>query len=296
LNKIGEVFLIKSAKLRKSEVIKKIKDAEILLISPSGLSPIEKNLLLSMKRLRHIALLSGGYDWVDVNAAREQGTSVSNCAGANAESVAEHTWGMILDLAKRVTEFDRDVRNKGAYKFSNYEGVEIYGKTLGILGTGHVGSKVARIGRAFNVHILGFSKPRKCIIEFDRIVDSSTLFRESDIISVNLPLGPETRDFIDEKAIIKMKKGVIIVNTAREEIANKEAILKGIQNGRIRGYGLETEAMKPLVKDDPYLRYPNIIINPHNAFNTKEAKLRMKEMAISNIESFAAGKPKNIIN
>lgn len=106
-----------------------------------------------MKKLKMIATLTVGVAWLDMKATKELGITVCNIKGANAESVAEHAWGMILSLAKRITEFDRDVRNKGAFKFADYEGVEVYGKTIGIIGLGDIGTKIARIAKGFDMRI-----------------------------------------------------------------------------------------------------------------------------------------------
>ncbi len=158
LERLGELVVINAQKMTTSDVIIKASDAEILIAGSSGIERISKEMLQGLKKLKLIVTLTVGVAWVDIEAAKELGIRVCNIKGANAESVAEHAWGMILDLAKRITEFDRGVRNKGDYKFADYTGKEVYGKTIGIIGLGDIGSKVARIAQGFNMKVLGFNR------------------------------------------------------------------------------------------------------------------------------------------
>jgi phosphoglycerate dehydrogenase-like enzyme len=134
LEDIGNLNLVPGNKLSEQDIIKKLKDADILVVAPSSVSKVNKKILNSLPKLKFITTVTTGYDWIDVKEAARLGIKVSTVKGANAESVAEHTWAMILDLAKRVTEFDRDTRFKGASDFTKYKGLEVCGKTLGVLG------------------------------------------------------------------------------------------------------------------------------------------------------------------
>ena len=128
-----------------------------------------------------------------------------------------------------------------------------------------------------------------------KVVDKGTLIKESDVIVVCLPLTNDTKDYISEKEIESMKQGVIIVNPAREKIVNKEAVLKGVKDGKIFGYGVETTIMKEIPEDDPYYTFPNVIVTPHNAFNTIEADQRSYELVVENILRYAKGTPQNLV-
>jgi len=132
LEKLGELAVINAQKMTTQDVVTKAGDAEVLIAGSSGIEKISKEMLQGLTKLKMIATLTVGVAWVDIEAAKDLGITVCNIKGANAESVAEHTWGMILDLAKRITEFDRDARNKGAFKFADYTGKEVYSKTIGI--------------------------------------------------------------------------------------------------------------------------------------------------------------------
>jgi phosphoglycerate dehydrogenase-like enzyme len=291
-NKLGEFKIIDAQKWTAKDVISNASDAEILVAGTSGVQTIDKELLSGLKNLKYISTLTVGMDWVDLKAAKELNIPISNIKGANSESVAEHTWGMILDVAKRITEFNRDAISKGAFKFGDYRGIEVYGKTLGIIGLGDIGKKVARIARGFDMRVLGLNKSSKAV-EGVELVDLLTLLKESDVITICVPFTPETNNIIDAKEIEQMKHGVIIVNPARPEMTNKEAILKGLESGKIFGFGIETDIMQPIPQDDPYLTHPRIIATPHNAFNTVDAEIKSFDTVIENIKSFISGSSLN---
>jgi len=282
------------ANITEAEAVELAQDAEIIIVEPSALKPIRSSFICRLKKLKHIALTTVGYDWVDIETCQQQGISISRPVGANSEAVAEHTFGLLIDLAKRITEFDRDVRSKGAYDFRKYTGVELYGKTLGIIGLGNIGHKVCRISKGFNMKVLAFDRSETTTRDY-KIVNLPTLLQKSDFITVCIPLTKETRNLIGEKEIRMMKDGVILVNTAREAIVNKQAIIKAIKSKKVRGYGLETAVMVKIDPGDDYLKYPNIVINPHNAFNTYETDKKVDEMVVDNVVSFIKGRPKNLL-
>lgn len=289
---LGEFKILDKQKLSRKQVLEKARDVEILIAGSSGIQKITRELLLGLKNLKFITTLTVGMAWVDLKAAKQFKIPVSNIKGSNSESVAEHAWGMILDLTKRITEFDRDVRNKGAYKFGDYQGKEVFGKTIGIIGLGDIGTKIAKIAKAFNMKVLGVNKSGKKVAGV-KLVDLDTLFKKSDVITVCVPLTEETKNLISEKEISLMKKGVILVNTAREPIVNKKAVLKGLKEDKLYGYGIETEIMQPVPNDDPYLKHSRIILTPHNAFNTEDAERKSFDVTIKNIKTFIKGNPAN---
>jgi phosphoglycerate dehydrogenase-like enzyme len=295
LEKLGKLTVLDVQKLTEKEVIDRCGNCELLIIGSSGITKISEKLLKGLKKLKFISLLTVGTDWVDLKSAKKLNIPVANIKGANAESVAEHAWGMIINLAKRISELDRDMREKGEYRFNPYKGKEVFGKTLGIIGLGDIGKKVARIAKAFDMKILGLNKSGKTFNGVN-LVNKNTLLKESDVIAVTLPLNNNTENFIDFKEINKMKRGVILVNTSREIIVNEKAVIEGIKQGKIYGYGLETEIMQPVPKKSDLFKYPNIILTAHNGFNTEDADRKSYDLAIENIEKFLAGKLQNIVN
>lgn len=293
LEKVSDFKIIVGQKLTAKQVIEKVADAEILIAGPSGIDKISDELLNGLPNLKYISTLSVGLAWVDIESVKKHGVNISNVKGSNSESVAEHTWAMILDLSKRVTEFDRDVRNKNAFRFTGYTGKEVFEKTIGIIGLGDIGQKVTRIAKAFNMKVLGFNKSNK-EVEGVKLVDLNTLYKESDIITVCTPLTSETENLITDEAVSKMKDGVIVVNSAMEKITNKEAIFKGLESGKIFGFGIETEISQPV--DPAYLNHPRIIVTPHNAFNTEDANKKTYKMAVENVMKFIEGNPIRLID
>lgn len=286
--------MLDAKKLSAQEIISLVPDVEILVAGPSGIQTISDELFAGLPDLKFISILSVGYDWVDVDSIRRVKIPVSTIKGANAESVAEHTWAMILDLGKRVTELNRDLISKGEYRFHNYMGKEVYKKTIGIIGVGEIGSRVARIARGFEMRILGVNESGKALSGIE-MTDLDTLFSESDVIAVCVPLTAKTKGLIGSEQIARMKDEVILVNCSREEAVEKDAIIEAVHSGKVFGYGVETAVMKPVPQDDPYLSHPRILVTPHNAFHTFDAEMRSFETMIENIELFLAGKPRNLI-
>lgn len=294
LEKLGTLAIHTKQKLSPSELVALAIDSQVLIVGPSGIEKITKEIIDSLPNLKHLALLTVGYDWVDIAHAKEKNIVVSTIKGANAESVAEHTWGMILDLTKRISEFDRDARTKGAYKFTDYKGKEIFGKTLGIIGLGDIGKKVARAALGFDMHVIGVNKSQNAV-DGIQIVALDQLLVESDVIAVCAPLTPETDNMIAADQITKMKTGAILVNTSREKIVNKEAVLEAIKSGKLFGYGIETAMMTPIPADDPYFSHPRILVSPHNAFNTEEADKKSYELIVGNVKAWIDGHPQDIV-
>lgn len=290
LSSIGDLTVVNGLKLSKDQVIEKAIDADILIAGSSGVESISDELLNGLPNLKYITTLTVGLAWVDLEACKKHGVVVSNVKGANSESVAEHTWAMILDLAKRVTEFDRDVRSKNAFKFADYVGKEVYGKTIGIIGLGDIGQKVARIAKGFNMKILGANSSGKSVDGID-VVDLKFLLTNSDIVTICTPLSKETERMISDREVSIMKDGVILVNCAMEKIVDKDAIFKGLESGKIFGFGIETEISQPV--DPSYLDKNRVVVTPHNAFNTEDANIKTYNMAIANVKSFIQGNVQN---
>jgi len=294
LKQIGKLTLIKAEKLSEEEVATMAHDADIIALARPAITGCTDNFFSQMPHLKLITTVSTSHDWIDVSAAKKRGIVVSNCKGANARSVAESTWSLILALAKRTVEYASDAKNIGAYTFKDYVGMELQGKTLGVIGLGDIGSQVAKIGGAFGMKVLGYNRSNKDITGVES-VNVEQLLRESDVISLHVPLTEQTKHFIGNDEITKMKKGIILVNTSDEEIVEKSAVISAIEQNKIYGYGVETRLMTPLSPEDPYLLHKNIIAYPHNGFNTKEANIHVKDTWVQNIVQFVAGTPQNIV-
>jgi glycerate dehydrogenase len=295
LTLFGDFKIIEHKSMTTQEVIEKLPDVEILLSAPEGITSISKELLQNLKNLKYVALLTVGTDWIDLKAAKEQKILVSNVKGANSESVAEHIWGMILDLSKRISEFAEDAKYKEAFDFDYYVGKEMFGKTIGIIGLGDIGKRVARIAKGFDMKILGFNK-NEISIEGIEMTSMENLLERSDVVTICVPLKKETENLISDKELKLMKNGAILVNCARELIVNKNAVIEAIKSKKLFGYGLETKIMVKISPEDEYFKYPNILLTPHNAFNTVDAENKVFETAIKNIETYLSDAPQNLVN
>jgi phosphoglycerate dehydrogenase-like enzyme len=295
LEKIGDLRVYNKQKLSADEVALLAHDADILIIGPSGVDRISPDMIDQLPNLKLISLLTVGYDWVDVSYAKSKDIAVCNIKGANSESVAEQSWGMIIDLAKRITEFNKDAEKNGACTFGDYKGKEIYGKTLGVIGLGDIGKKIARCAKGFNMKVLGVNKSG-LPVDGVELVSLETLLTQSDVIAVATPLNSETKNLISKPQIDMMKTGAILVNCAREEIVNKTAMIEAVRNNKLFGYGVETAIMTPIPKNDPYFSTRRIIAIPHNAFNTEDADKKSYDLVLANIKAYLAGKPQHVVN
>lgn len=289
-----EVVSVTAEAISSEELAEKANDSEILLIGSAGVKNLSKNAIQELKKLKFVSVFGAGTDFIDLVELKKRKIVVSNLKGVNAEAVAEHCFGMILDIAKRITEADRGIRVKGGYRYSEYEGKEIYGKTLGIIGTGDIGQKVARIASGFSMHVLGNNKSKRDIGKI-KFVELDELLRKSDVVAVTVPLTTESENLLSDKEFQLMRQGVILVSTSREMIINKKAVLNALESGKLYGFGFDADIMTPIEKNDPYLRNDRIVVTPHTAFNTKESNENYINMSVENVKAFLEGKPIRVV-
>lgn len=190
-------------------------------------------------------------------------------------------------------EYDRDIRQKGEYKYDNYLGNEVYGKTIGIVGYGQIGEKVARIAKAFDMNILCYTRTPKNI-DGVNFVDFEKLLGDSDYIIVCCPLNKESENMFNRSTFNKIKKGSILINVSRDEIVNTKDLCESLKNKTLSGFGMDGTVYTTI--DKKILEFNNVITTAHNGFNTVEANERIEKYAINNIEAFLSGKPMNVIN
>ncbi len=294
LDSLGKVSIFDVYKLTEEEVIEIMPETEILICDTPSLIHIGKKTFDGLKNLKFISIFGVGYEWIDIEEAKKRNIIISSTIGGNSESAAEHTWGMILNLSKRISEFERDTRKTGENNVNKYQGIEVFGKTIGIIGLGEIGKRVARIAKGFNMRIIGINKSGR-LVDGVELIDSKHLLMKSDIIVLSIPLNSNTRNFIGEEELNTMKKSVILVNCSRENLVDKEAILNALSEKRVFGYGIETEIFDSITPNDGYFKYPNILLTPHNAWNTKESDKNNFSIIMRNVEAFLDKKPINVI-
>ena len=241
-----------------------------------------------------------GYDMIDVDACTDNGIIVCNQSGTNNEAVAEHAFGLILGLSKKITAADRGMRTIDKMSRAGFTGNDIYGKTLGIVGFGHIGTRTAEIAKAFRMNVIAYDP----YVEDDEIakrgarkVDWETLFTTSDYISVHCPRSDETLGMISTAAFEKMKPTAYFISTARGGIHDETALAKALEAKQLAGAGLDVWWEEPTPKDHPLLQFDNVIATPHHAGLTEEAMTNMGVWAAEQwIDIFEARVPPRLIN
>ncbi len=241
-----------------------------------------------------------GYDTVDVAACTRAGVAVVNQAGGNAASVAEHTLGLMLDVSRRITECDRRLRRERGFLREDVMGREIGGKVLGLVGLGHIGTRVAQLAHAFGMTVLAFD-PYLTEEEIGRRGAQSATLDEvlvrSDFVSVHCPRGKETLGMFDARAFGRMKRGAMFITTARGGIHDEQALLAALQSGHLGGAGLDVWEKEPPALEHGLLKLDNVVATFHTAGVTHEARRNMAAIAAEQIAGFLKGaRPPRLVN
>ncbi|MDR3334813.1 MAG: phosphoglycerate dehydrogenase [Treponema sp.] len=254
----------------------------------AGLDFVTKKALEAACTLRVISRYGVGYERVDIAAAHEKGIVVCNTPGANSQAVADLTFALILAVARKVPALDRDTK---AGKWTRSIGIELYGKTIGILGLGAVGKAVARRAQGFSMKVLAYDP----FINADYaqgiiITGFDTVIQEADIICLHMPLTGETWGIISGNVMKRMKKGAILINTARGGLLDEAAACELLKAGHLGGLGLDTYEEEP-PHASPLFELDNVVLTPHSASHTAEATANMASMAVDNLITVLSGQP-----
>lgn len=256
---------------------------------------VDGRLLAAAPRLRVVGRLGSGLDNVDVEAARRRGVTVVYAPEAHADSVAEHALALLLALARRIPAADRHVR-AGGWDRVAYQGTELRGKTLAVLGFGRVGRRVAVLARGLGMRVLAHH-PRKPPDHPDwaaagaEPVGLRELFAAADALSIHLPLTPATRRFVDARRLAWLRPGALLVNTGRGEVLDERALLVALRSGRLGGAALDVRRREPPPRPDPLARLPNVILTPHVAGLTQEAQRRVACQVAADVLRVLRGEP-----
>ena len=292
----------------------KFKDLEI--ISTFIYSRLDKKTLKQLPKLKFISTRSTGFDHIDLNYCKKNKIKVSNVPEYGSRTVAEFTFTLILALTRKLIPCIEQIK-KLEFNPLDLKGIDLFGKTIGIIGLGKIGSEVLKIASGFGMKILVFNRSRRLELEKKykfEYVDLKTLLKSSDIITLHLPLTPKTKHILNSKTLKYCKKGAFLINTARGGLIETQALLCALEDGTLSGAALdvleeeddlkeELEVLtgkekgklnyKELVLNHILLNHPKIIVTPHNAFNTKEALDRITITTIENINNFLKGLHKN---
>jgi len=292
-------------------------DAEV--ISVFSWSSVDSAVLNKLPKLRHIATRSTGVDHIDMAACRRLNITVSNVPEYGVRTVAEHTFALMLALSRKILHCDNRTK-KCDFSRDGLRGFDLEGKTLGIVGCGRIGSTVASIARAFVMKVVVYDDQRDeelaQSLGFTYVDSLADLLSQSDVVSLHVPLSQATKKMINKESIKAMKRGSLLINTARGDLVETAAVLTALESGQLAGAGLDVleneklihdetevlardipsqEEMSSLLHNHILLTNPKVIITPHNAFNSEEAVQRITGTTIANIEAFLAGKARNLI-
>ncbi|EOS73321.1 MAG: D-2-hydroxyacid dehydrogenase [Lachnospiraceae bacterium] len=283
------------------DVKEKIKDAEIIIANKA---PLNEETLENAPDVRLICEFATGYDNVDLAYCKSRGIKVANVVNYSTDAVAQHTFALCFYVLEKLRHYDEYVKS-GAYaaqdRFSNFDipFTELSGKTWGIVGMGNIGRKVAGIARAFGCRVIFYSASgQSTCTEFER-VDFDILLNESDFLSLHCPLSEKTRNLIHLEALKKMKKSAILVNVARGPVVNDEDLYIALTEGYIAGAGLDVTGTEPMKESNPLSKIKDsnkLIITPHLAWASTEARRRCVSETCKNIEAFLNGRDRNIVN
>jgi len=303
LGDIADIFFgtFKSGEEMSPEIKEVVKEVETMILS---LEIVDERLLANAPRLKIIARYGVGYDNVDVEACTRRGIYVTHTPGVLSHAVAELTIGLMLCLSRRLIHADRYVRTewanpKGAKRAGLPMGIDLYGKTLGIIGLGRIGYEVASRARAFGMKIIYYDIERKADAEKAlnaQYVDLKTLLEISDFVSIHVPLTPQTKYLIGERELRLMKPTAYLINTSRGLVIDEEALCKALREGWIAGAGLDVFVKEPLPLDSPLVKMENVVLAPHIGTYTIETRRAMAMMCIINVRAALMGKiPPNLV-
>lgn len=297
---LGEVVIYPNT-VTESEVRERTKDADIIIANKS---PMNEETLRDSTNVKLICQLATGYDNCDLKYLRKRGIDVSNVVDYSTSMVAQHTFTLALALTQKLPHYDEYVKS-GAYsaqdRFSNFDIPfhELEGKTWGIVGMGNIGRRVANIAEAFGCHVIFYSITGSSKVKAYKQVDKDTLLAESDILSLHCPLSDLSRNFINKETLKKMKKTAVLVNVARGPVVNNTDLYEALVEGTIMAAGLDVLEKEPLKLDNPLSKLKDsnqIIITPHLAWGSVEARIRCVEETCKNVQAFQTGEKRNIVN
>ncbi len=280
----------------RAELFERLREAEAI-INVRAYTLLDDEAMSMAPKLRMISILGTGTDNVDLAAAKRRDIVVTNTPGTGATSVAELTLGLLLAVARAVPVSDARLRRG---EWQHVEGPELEGKTLGLLGLGAIGSRMARLGHGLGMRVLAWTwsqdSERAARLGVE-LVERDDLFRQADVVSVHLRNTPEARGSVGERELSLMKPTAILLNTARAALLDQDAVVDALRGGHLAGAGLDVYLEEPLPPDkNPFKDMPNVVLTPHIGAVTHEANIRSRAMPVDNIIAFLEGHPEHVVN
>lgn len=297
LKHIGELTVYD--RTRPEDTIARAQDAEIILTNKVCLRRAE---IEQLPRLKYIGVLATGYNVVDLEAAREHGVIVTNVPAYSTESVAQMVFAHLLTVTNRTEHYA--IKNRAGewaaspdFCYWDTQLTELAGKTFGIVGLGHIGSRVAAIAQAFGMKVVAYtSKSADALPTGIEKRTMDDLLRECDVVSLHCPLAPDTLHLINSQTLKLMKPSAILINTGRGPLVNDKDVANALIENRLRAFCADVLTEEPPRPDNPLLQCENAFFTPHIAWATKEARTRLIDVAVNNVKAFVEDKPVNVVN
>ncbi|GAB4039988.1 D-2-hydroxyacid dehydrogenase [Spirosoma jeollabukense] len=298
LEKLGDVTVYDRTPA--DQVVERAQDAEIVFTNKT---PLGEDILTQLLRLKFIGVLATGYNIINTDVAKKNGIIVSNVPGYGTASVVQLTFALLLELTQHVKHHS-DVVRAGKWAksidwcFWDYPLVELEGKTMGIIGFGSIGEKVADIATAFGMNVIGSKRHRtdQSHRKNFKWAEIPELLAESDVVSIHTPLVPETQGLMNKENLALMKPSAFLLNTSRGPIIVDQDLADALNNGVIAGAGIDVLSKEPPNADNPLFTAKNCLITPHIAWATLEARTRLMAITVDNLAAFLDGKPVNVVN
>ena len=281
-----------------SETIARAAEADIVLTNKVV---IGKEEMAQLPHLKYIGVLATGYNVVDIETAHERGITVTNVPAYSTESVAQMVFAHLLTVTNRTEHYARENRNgrwanNKDFCYWDFPHMELSGKTFGIVGLGNIGMRVATIANAFGMRVCAStSKSENQLPSFIEKKSLTELFSECDVISLHCPLTPDTHHLINSETLQEMKPSAILINTGRGPLVDDQAVAEALAEGRLAAFCADVLTNEPPKATNPLLSQPNAFTTPHIAWASKEARIRLLQVAINNVRSFLNGQPQNVV-
>ena len=285
-----EIIYYKDRQEDTDTLIERSKDADIVVLSNFKYG---REVMESCPSLKMVCVAFTGVDHVDIDYCREKGITVCNCAGYSTSAVADIVFAMVISLARNIIPCQDKARNGGTK--DGLVGFELDGKTFGIIGTGAIGTRVAKIANAFGCKVIAYSRTKKDLPDVE-FVTMEELLKKSDIVSLHVPQTPETTGLIGKEQLELMKPEAILINTARGPVVDSAALAAALKNCTIAAAGVDVfNCEPPLPAEEPLLAAPNTLLTPHIAFASHQAFEKRADIVAENIKCWLEGKPQNVI-
>jgi D-3-phosphoglycerate dehydrogenase len=295
LKPYGEVVVHTDRPNSDEQKIERARDADIVINSRGSVTWREE-VLCQLPRLKLIATCSIGTDMIDLEAARKRNIVVSNQPGRTASVVAEHTFGLMFAAAKRAAFFTAEMKSG---RWPRMDGMMLQGKTLGIIGTGNIGAEMARLGRAIGMNVIAWTynpTPERAGDMQVEFVELDDLLNAADVVSIHVKLTDDSRHLIGARELGLMKPGALLVNGARGDIVDVNALVNALDSGHLGGAAIDVYDIEPIPEDYPLLSCEQVVLTPHCADMTPEGVDLLNEGAVDNVIAFLKGEPQNVVS